>query len=167
MNRLGSLAAFASALAIAGCNSNTGPGNDKDGQLDPAPLPALKMGAAEALSGVATEGVQVETMSDPDVASLGGLADKCTIRLTVLGFPSFVRNADGRAGVIKLNGKLIPLRSNGNGLYQDAGLRVVLKPVDTSFGSDGRREAEMIVMLPEAKDELGYRGYEQCPQANG
>ena len=161
------LAATMSALALlslGACNSNTSPGNDKEAGVDPAPKPAPKMPAAEALAGIAVEAVQAETMSDADIASIGGQPGKCTIRLTAVGFPSFIRDAGGRSGVIKLNGKLIPVQSSGNGLYQDGGLQVVLRPVDANFGSDGRREAEMIVLLPGAKDELGYRGYEQCPK---
>lgn len=164
MNRLALLASIAAVAALSGCNSNTEPGNDKEGQLDPAPSPAPRMPAAQALSGIATEAVQAETMTDADIASLGGPAGKCSVRLTAVGFPSFIYDDLQGTGVIKLNGKLIPLRAAGNGLFEDGGLRVMLRPVDQEFGSDGRREAEMIVMLPDAKDELGYRGYEQCPE---
>ena len=58
---------------LTGCNSNSAPGNDREAQIDPAPTPAPRMGAAEALSGIATEAVQPETMSDADIAALGGL----------------------------------------------------------------------------------------------
>lgn len=167
MSRTMPLTMLAATLAIAGCNSNSGPGNDKERQLDSPTASAPKMGAVEALSGVATDAVQVETMSDADVAGVGGLVGKCTIRLTAIGFPSFLRDGAGKNGIIKLNGKLIPLRSSGDGLYTDGGLRVVLKPIEKSFGSDGMRKADMIVMLPDAKDELGYRAYEKCTQAKG
>ena len=40
-----------------------------------------------------------------------------------------------------------------------------VRPVDEDFGSDGRREAELILALPGAKQERGYRGYEACPRA--
>lgn len=163
MNRLAIFAAIAAFATLAGCNSNTESGNDKEGQLDRAPSPAPRVPAAQALSGIATEAVQAETMTDADVASLGGAAGKCSVRLTAVGFPSFLYDSPQGTGVIKLNGKLIPLPATGRGSFEDGGLRVVLRPVDQTFGSDGRREADMIVMLPGAKDELGYRGYEQCP----
>lgn len=149
-------------LALTACNQNTDPGNDREAQLEPAPAPAPKVGAAEALSGIATEAIQPETMSDADVASLGGMSGKCSLRLTAVGFPSFVYDDPQGTGVIKLNGKLIPLASRGGGVFADGGLRVELRPVDKEFGDDGRREAEMIIWLPEAKDELGFRGYEVC-----
>ncbi|WP_251566855.1 DUF6692 family protein [Erythrobacter sp. 3-20A1M] len=163
MIRLAPIAALG-LLALTACNQNTDPGNDREAQLEPAPTPAPKMGAAEALSGVATGAIQPETMSDADIASLGGMSGKCSLRLTAVGFPSFVYDDPQGTGVIKLNGKLIPLASRGQGKFADGGLRVELRPVDQEFGDDGRREAEMIIWLPEAKDELGFRGYEVCPQ---
>ena len=152
-------------FALAACNQNTAPGNDREAQVDPAPTPAPKMGAAEALSGIATEAIQPETMSDADIASLGGMSGKCSIRLTSIGFPSFVYDNPQGSGVIKLNGKLIPLAALRNGVFEDGGLKVTLRPVDAEFGDDGRREAEMVIQLPNAKDELGFRGYEVCPKA--
>ena len=167
MIRKATLVAAIPLLALGACNRNTAPGNDREAQIDAAPTPAPKMRAAEALAGIATEAVQAETMSDSDVASLGGAAGKCLLRLTRVGFPSFVHNGLGETGVIKLNGKLIPLRAERPGLFADGGLRVAIRPVDDAFDSDGLREAEMIVMLPGAKDELGYRGYEDCSQRGG
>lgn len=155
----------AAALALTGCNQNTAPGSDAQAQLDHAPTPAPTMAASAALSGIATEAVKIETMSDADVANLGGPGGKCSIRLTAVGFPSFLYERFGETGYIKLNAKLIPLQSQGRGLFADGDLRVLLRPVDEEFGDDGRREAKLILMLPGAKDELGYRGYEVCPQA--
>lgn len=147
---------------VAGCNRNSSPGNDRAAQIDAAPAPAPHMRATEALSGIATDAIQAETMNDADIASLGGANGKCLIRLTRVGFPSFVHNGPGRTGVIKLNGKLIPMRADRTGLFSDAGLRVAIRPVNTRFNANGLREADMIVMLPGAKDEIGYRGYEDC-----
>ena len=164
MTRIVAFAAASALLALAGCNQNTSPGNDKEAQLDPAPTPAPKMAAAAALSGIATGAIQPETMSDADIASLGGMKGKCSIRLTAVGFPSFIYDDPQGTGVVKLNGKLIPLPSRGAGVFEDGGLRIELRAVDEEFGDDGRREAEMIIRLPDAKDELGFRGYEVCPQ---
>lgn len=159
------LLAAAAALALAGCNRNTAPGNDAEAQLDHAPTPAPTMAASAALSGIATEAVTIETMNDADVASLGGLEGKCSVRLTAVAFPSFLYDSPRGTGYVKLNAKLIPLAAQGGGLFADGDLRVVVRPVEEAFGDDGRREAELILMLPGAEDELGYRGYEVCPQA--
>lgn len=154
-------------LVLGGCNRNTAPGNDREAQLDAAPTPAPHKAAAAALSGIATEAVQAETMTDADLASLGGPAGKCLIRLTRVGLPSFVHDGLDRSGAIKLNGALIPLRAERPGLFSADGLRVAIRPLAPQAGSDGVREAEMIVMLPGARDELGYRGYEDCSRRAG
>lgn len=85
--------------------------------------------------------------------------------MTIVGFPSFVYGSAEGVGYIKLNAKLIPLPWRGDGLFADGDLRVLIRPVDEEFGDDGLREAEMILLLPGAKQEKGYRGYEFCPHA--
>ncbi|WP_121120017.1 DUF6692 family protein [Croceibacterium ferulae] len=145
---------------LPGCNSNIAPGNDREAQIDAAPTPAPVMGAAEALSGIAIEAVQPETMTDADIAALGGLEGRCAIRLTEVSEPSFLYRPRG-SGAIKLNGKLIELSAAGGRRFVDGGLNVQLRPVEGE-GNAGLPEHEMIVMLPGAQDELGFRGYRQC-----
>ena len=154
--------ALAAASALAACNSNTAPGNDQEAEREAPAEAAPQMGASEALSGIATGTIQPETMTDADVASLGGLDGRCTLRLTEVGLPSLLYGGEAREATIKLNGKLITLPSTGENLYRDGGLSVRFRPVDEEAGRGGRREAEMIVMLPGAEDELGFRGYEVC-----
>ena len=154
-------------LLLGGCNRNTAPGNDREAQIDPAPSPAPRMAAGEALSGIATASIAIETMNDADVAALGGAAGKCLIRLTRIGFPSFIHDGPGGGGVVKLNGKLIPLPAQGPGRYAQDDLRVVIRPLETGFDDAGMREAELILMLPGAKSERGYRGFEDCPARGG
>lgn len=162
MRRALLLATLVPLVALGACNRNTATGNDREAQIDAAPSPAPHMRAAAALSGIATEAVKIETMSKADVASLGGSRGKCFVRLTKVGFPSFVHDGLDRSGVIKLNGKLIPLRAQRPGLFVEGDLRVAVRPLERDRGTDGIREAELIVMLPGAKDELGYRGFEDC-----
>jgi len=161
MRRLSPLAcALLGTAMLPGCNSNSAPGNDREAQIDPAPTPAPRMGAAEALSGIAVEAVQPETMTDADIAAVGGLEGRCAIRLTEVSEPSFLYRPGGSA-TIKLNGKLIELAATGDQRFAAGGLTVQLRSVDGE-GSAGLPEQEMIVMLPGAKDELGFRGYRQC-----
>lgn len=148
------------ALPLAACNQNTELGNDREGQIDAAPTPAPIMGAAAALENVATAAVKPETMSDTDVAALGGKEGRCAIKLTEVGFPSFLYEPAGR-GAIKLNGKLIVLPNTGQAQFKDGGLTVKLQPVDEE-GNAGLQAMEMIIVPPGAKDEIGYRGYVQC-----
>ncbi len=161
MRRPRSIICSAAALAmLAACNSNTAPGNDREAQIDAAPTPAARMGAAEALAGIATGAVQPETMTDADIAALGGRQGRCAIVLTEVSEPSFLYRPGG-PGAIKLNGKLIVLPPAGAERFAEGGLTVVLRPVDGE-GNAGLPEHEMIVMLPGAKDELGFRGYRRC-----
>ena len=150
----------AAALALAACNQNTALGNDREAQLDPAPAPAPVVGAAAGLANVAAEAIKPETMSDADIAVLGGKQGRCAVRLTEVAFPSFLYEPDGQ-GAIKLNGKLIVLPRTGEGRFADAGLQVMLRPVDET-GNAGLKAMEMLVVPPGAGDELDYRGYVQC-----
>jgi hypothetical protein len=152
----------AALCLLAACNENTATGNDQQERLDPAPTAAPVAGAAEALSGIAPEVVQPEIVSEADIAALGGLEGACVIRLTAVAFPSFIYDRGGSGGAVKLNQKLIPLPETEGGTFEDSGLEIVVRPIEEEFGGDGRREAEMIIMLPGANDELGFRGYEQC-----
>ncbi|MEW9854911.1 DUF6692 family protein [Novosphingobium sp. M1R2S20] len=166
MNRNGGLLCSLTMLMLCACNSNTAPGNDREAQLDSAPMPASVVPASQALSGIATEAVQAETMTATEIASLGGAEGRCLIRLTRVGLPSFVLDERHGTGAIKLNNKLIPLQAEPGGhYYSDGDLRVVIRPVDQQLAKEVFREVDMIVMLPGAKDELGYRGYEDCSQA--
>lgn len=164
MTRLLPLACTMIAIApLAACNSNSAPGNDREAQIDAAPTPAPRMGAAEALAGIATAAIQPETMTNADIAALGGLEGRCAIRLTEVSEPSFVYQPQG-TGAIRLNGKLIVLPPSGGERFADGGLTVTLRPVEGE-GDAGLPEYEMIVMLPGAADELGFRGYRDCTSA--
>lgn len=162
MTRTVSILAVAAGLALAGCNSNTAPGNDKESQLDAPAKAVAQADAATALAGIATGAIQPETMTRADVAGIGGSSGRCQFRMTEVGYPSLVYGGAKNVATIKLNGKLITLPSAGEGKYADGGLSVAVKPVDAEAGRGGRREAEMVIMLPGAKDELGYRGFSVC-----
>ncbi|MFN2260248.1 MAG: DUF6692 family protein, partial [Parasphingopyxis sp.] len=85
---------------------------------------------------------------------------RCIFRMTRVGFPSLLFGGREGDATIKLNGKLITLPAAGDGLYRDGGLSVLLRRPEGEV--DGLQEAEMIVMLPGAKDELGFRGFADC-----
>jgi hypothetical protein len=148
------------ALALAGCNRNTAPGNDREAQIDPAPNPAPVMRAAAALENVAPALIKPETMTPADLAVLRPLAGDCAVRLTEVAFPSFIYTP-GAAGTIKLNGKLIRLPATEPLQYSDQGLTVTLRPGEDR-GDAGLEEIDMIVVPPEAGDEIGYSGFNDC-----
>ncbi len=147
-------------LALAACNENTSPGADREAQVDPAPTPSQRASAAEALDGIATESITVETMTRADIAALGEAAGDCRIVLTEVAFPSLAYQPGVRA-TIKLNGKLITMPATGERSYAEGPLQVRLQPVEGE-GDAGLPLEEMIVLLPGAEDERGYRGYRQC-----
>lgn len=156
------LAFFAMLLALAGCNRNTAIGNDREAQLEPAPRPAPIMAPEAALANVSTALIKPETMSVADLAAVGGLDGRCALRLTELAYPSFVFAPDG-TGTIKLNGKLVPLPAAGEGRFARGDLSVILRPRDER-GDAGLAGMDMIVLVPGAKDELGYAGFVDCTE---
>ena len=151
---------IAIALPLGGCNRNTALGNDREAQIDPAPTPAPVENAAAALDNVSVALIKPETMSTTDLAALGGLTGKCAIRLTEVGHPSFVYRPGDR-GVIKLNGKLIPLPAVGKNRFEDSGLSVTLFP-NGDTGDAGLPGMNMVLVPPGAEDELGYSGFADC-----
>ncbi len=148
------------AITLAACNQNTALGNDREAQLDPAPAPAPIEPPEAALANVAVEMIKPETMADVDIEALGGRQGRCAVKLTEVGFPSFLYQP-GVSGAIKLNGKLIPLPQTGPGRYQAGDLLVTLRTLDEK-GNAGLQAMEMVVVPPGADDEIGYRGYVQC-----
>ena len=147
-------------LVLTACNENTSPGPDREAQLAAAPTPSAIASAAEALDGIATESVTVEPMTSADIAALGEAAGDCRFVMTEVAFPSLAYEPGVRA-TIKLNGKLIIMPATGPHSYEEGPLRVLLRPLEGE-GDAGLPMEEMIVLLPGAEDERGYRGYRQC-----
>lgn len=145
---------------LAGCNQNTAIGNDREAELDPPAEAAAIEPASNALQGVATALVKPETMSDADIAAIGGDRGRCVFRLTEVGFPTFVYQPDG-SGIIKLNGKLIPVEPDGTDRFTSGELLVTTRMLDDE-GNAGLQALRLIVVPPGAKDELGFDGYTTC-----
>jgi len=145
---------------LAACNQNTAIGNDREAQLDPPAEASPIEPASSALDGVATALVKPETMTNADIAAIGGARGRCVFRLTEVGFPAFVYEQDG-TGFIKLNGKLIPVEPVGPDRYTSGELLVVSRILDDE-GNAGLRAQQLIVVPPGAKDELGFTGYVDC-----
>ncbi|WP_073973962.1 DUF6692 family protein [Erythrobacter donghaensis] len=153
---------FMAVLTLSGCNRNDAIGNDREAQLEPAPTPAPVMAPQAALARVSGALIKPETMSEADLAVIGGLEGRCAVRLTEVAFPSFVFTRGGE-GTIKLNGKLVPLPAEGEGRFAGGSLSVTLRPRDES-GDAGLQGMDMIVLLPGEEDELGYAGFVECKE---
>ncbi|ROT94020.1 hypothetical protein EB810_13110 [Altererythrobacter sp. FM1] len=145
---------------LAACNQNTAIGNDREARLDPPAGASPIEPASSALQNVATALVKPETMTDADIAAIGGKQGRCVFRLTEVGFPTFVYEPGG-LGFIKLNGKLIPVEPAGSDRFNSGELLVTTRMLDGE-GNAGLSAQQLIVVPPGAGDELGYSGYVDC-----
>lgn len=148
------------ALAAA-CVENTAPGNDREAFLDP-PAPAAEVArVGAALDGVATALLLPEIMAGADLRNAPGDGEGCAFRFTGVGFPVFLYGAN--TGVIKLNGKLIPLpaRGDGVGVYEEGGVQVSVRPLDDPVG-DEPFPAELVLRFQDSPNELGFHGVSAC-----
>lgn len=150
------------ALPLAACNQNTAPGNDREAQLDPAPKSAPIEPASAALANVATAIIKPETLTDADVRAIGGTEGRCVFRLTEVSFPSFVFEP-GRQGVIKLNGKLIPVNAFGKDRYASGDLLVSTRLLDET-GNAGLQGMELIVVPPGRKTNSAIAAMSSAPK---
>lgn len=160
MRRAHSALVIAAALLAAACNDNAAVGNDRESELDPPAEPAEVMAAGAALRGIATSLVVPQIMTPADQPNVPAVANPCVFRMTAVGEPVVVYGP-GQA-VVKLNGMLVPLPASGAGSYTADGVTVTVRPLDGEAGTEAAFEAEFILRLPGAKDELGYHGYADC-----
>lgn len=147
-------------LPLSACGQNTAPGNDREARLDSAPTPAQVAQAADALRNIPSENVKPGMMTGVDIQAIGGMRGRCAFRLTEASYPTFIYRPGGQ-GVIKLADKLIPVTATGPDRFVGGELLITTRAVEET-GSDGLRAQELIVVPPDAKDELGYRGYAEC-----
>lgn len=158
------LLALALAVATAGCVSNTSPGNDREAQLDP-PAPAAEvLPAGAAITGVSPDLLQPEVITAADLAAVTLPAGGCSFRFTRVDFPAFLyTRGAGAGGIMKLNGRLATLEGSGSGDFASGGVRVRIRPVDGGSAAEaGLHQAELMLTLPGARHELGYRGFAEC-----
>lgn len=153
---------LAAGTLAAACVDNPAPGNDREAALDPPARPAQVATAEAALQGVSPHLVMPEIITDADQRNLPDVGGSCRFRMTRVGFPVVVY---GRSGIVKLNGKLVPLDGRGDGRFSAGGVEVSVRPLeDAGDGEDdgGQFPAEFVIRLPGASDELGFHGYGEC-----
>lgn len=151
---------IAAVLLAAACNDNYAVGNDRESELDPPAQPAEVMAAGAALQGIATSLVIPQIMTPADQRNVPAVANPCEFRMASVGEPVVVYGP--QQAVVKLNGKLVPLPASGTDSYATDGVTVTVRPVEGEAEAEGAFEAEFILRLPGAKDELGYHGYADC-----
>ena len=163
MSRLILTASLAACLGLAACHhANPSTGNDTEAALDPPAHAAPQRAAVRALTGVAMDDVQPQTMDEADLDSLDGVADRCVFRLDADGWPSFVYGGGEAGGVLKLNETLITLPRTGPEAFADDDLQVTLHPLDKGDAHGRQQSANLIIRLPHTPQELGFQGYTEC-----
>lgn len=159
MNRVGVLLPLVLGLLVQACADNTAPGNDREAERSP-PAPAAEvMSAGLAIQGVSTDLLMPQTMTDADLGNIPEMEDGCVFRMTRVGLPVL---AYGSTGVLKLNGKLVPLPAQGAGRYAADGVGVTVRPLGEEAEEGGPFAAELVLRLPDAPDELGFHGFAEC-----
>ena len=86
------------------------------------------------------------------------MASPCVFRMNAVGEPVVVY--DPQQAVVKLNGKLVAFPASGGDTYAADGVTVTVRPLEPE--PEGSFEAEFVLRLSGATDELGYRGYADC-----
>lgn len=161
MTRNTAFAAAALLLGFAACTDNTAPGNDREARLDP-PEPPAQRAPASSLAQLAPGLLKPESMTEADLALVSPGAGACLFRYTEVGLPVFVYPAGGAApATIKLNGKLIELPPAGGLAFADGGIRVEMSHPD-GLEAGGQQQAQLVLRLAGAPDELGFRGVTAC-----
>jgi hypothetical protein len=154
----GSLPLVVLALSLGACTENTAPGNDREARLSP-PEPPAEVASVEAALEGAGGGLYPEVMTDPDLGRVADRGTRCLFRFTRVGLPVF---AYGTTGVIKLNGKLVPLPHTGEGQFAEGGVAVTVRSLDDDADVAEPFHAELVLWLPEKDHELGYHGFAEC-----
>lgn len=146
-------------MAMTGCVENTAPGNDREAALDAVGPPAATATAPEALLGVDVSLLMPQIIPPVDLDALSPMQGTCRFRMTEVGFPVLIY---GPHAVIKLNGKLIRLPAAGEGRYVASGVEVTVRPLDPDVNVRGPFDAEFVLQLPGAPNELGFHGVGEC-----
>lgn len=165
---------FAAPLAaalLAGCGQSPAP----DDAPAPAPETVRVEPAAQALAGAHVRTLDPATLLDAEILKVVGARPHCIFRYTSAGKPVVVVGAGTgdtpEVGVVKLNGKLVPLepdraatglKPGGFALAADR-VRVRVQPDQPVNASDAsqRIEAEMLFEVGQEL-KVGYGGYLEC-----
>lgn len=144
---------------LAGCVDNTAPGNDREAGLEPPARPAETATVGEATRGVAPALLFPQTLTDVDLENVPAGERPCRFHFTAIGLPAL---AYGSTAVLKVNDRLVALPQAGTGRYAEGPIEVTVRPLEEPDGAGGSFEAELVLRLAGARDELGYHGFSTC-----
>lgn len=166
--RPAALALLLSGAALAGCGD--GRPDDKTRGLAAPPVAEL-VPAPAALQGADVPTLDPHTMDDAELRRVIGAGPRCEFRYTSSGKP-VLAFAPAGAGVVKLNGKLVALRTSpsaGDGppVLQAGDVTLRIRPDRPVRVGDARGTPADMTFDVRAGEGLtvGYRGYYGCPRA--
>ena len=153
---------------LAACGEDAAP----DDVTEPVHSPEIAriLPAGEAIAGAHIPTLDPATMVDAEIEKVLGRGPRCEFRYTSEGRPVLAaRTAAGSeapAGVVKLNGHLVPLQRDTAGaqsivLGADP-VRMAVTPDGGAAAADARqREANAVFEIGNGL-RVGYRGYYRC-----
>jgi hypothetical protein len=166
------LPALATALLI-GCAESGAP----DDARPHSPEPATVAAAAEALAGAHVPALDPASLNDAEIRKVIGSRPHCLFRYTSSGRPVAVAASipDGSldVGVVKLNGRLVPLKADhgvpglrGSFVLVSDPVRVTVQPYLPAPAEPGEApvDAQMVFEVGQAL-RVGYAGYAECRPA--
>lgn len=151
-------------LALGGC----GDARPDDRIMGTPPPPVAEPApAGTALRGANVPTLDPVTLDDAEITAVLGPGARCAFHYTRSGKPVAAFQADRGAGVVKLNGKLIPLAyapAAGGARLSAEALSLDISTGETAQEADaGLVEAEMVFNLRQGQGlTVGYGGYYGC-----
>lgn len=158
----------ASAAALAGCGGPA-PGEGIESEMAPEPMPEI-VSADEAIHTAAIPAIDPETMQTAEIDKVLPPGTRCGFAYTASSRP--VLSGSNGAGVVKIHGRLVELRSDattaealaGPTTFQTEGMRLTVRPLDEKPRVQDGESQQKAEMHFEIEDGLtvGYRGWYRC-----
>jgi hypothetical protein len=124
---------------------------------DPPPRPGS---IADALGSTLISTLDLAPMNRAEAGQLLEPEAGCTFNRSRETDPILWTTGDGARGAMKLNGILVPLDRQGEGVYTAEGVTVAVRPLGPE--ADWRADADLVFALEQGLT-VGYRGFWSCP----
>ena len=138
-------------------------GQVSDGQIveriyqDPPPRPGT---VEDALGQTLVSTLDLAPMNRAEADQLLDAPDRCTFNRSPETDPILWTTADGARAAMKLNGILVGLDRQREGVYAAQGATVAVRPLGEE--ADWRADADLVFALEQGLT-VGYRGFWSCP----
>jgi hypothetical protein len=153
---------------LAGCGEDAGP----DDVTNPVHSPEIArvLPAGKAIAGAHVAMLDPATMVDAEIDNVLGPDSRCEFRYTSEGRPVLAAKAaaggEAPAGVVKLNGHLVPLQREAADAQlialRSGEVRLTVTPDGGAPVDDARQREANATFEVGSKLRVGYRGYYRC-----